>query len=505
MSYDWTINYLYNLQKYGIKFGLNNISRLMSALDNPHKSFFSIHVAGTNGKGSTSAIIASILKTAGLKVGLFTSPHLVSFTERIRVNSEDITESEVVSLTEEIKTKVENTPSLSLPPRGGELKLNPTFFEFITAMALLYFKRKNIDIAVIEVGMGGRLDATNIITPEVSVITKISYDHREFLGNTLKEIAHEKAGIIKEGVPVIVSPQKPEVLDVIVDKAEEKNTKVYLYDRDFSSVIKREDLSGICFDYYSDRTINDLYLPLIGEHQMYNASVAIKTIELLSKKLTLHSLLASSSLSLHVKAEEHTPALLSRWDLPSPLAGEGKGERYHRFLNTALYQFIKKGLDNVKWHGRLEFIKEDPPILIDGAHNPAAAEALSDSLVKNFLERYKRIILILGIMGDKDIEGIMQPLLPLASEIILTSPDYERAASPAKLAEAAASLGFPHVRIAPTVRDALEMAIKESSKFKNNKNSKLNSSLILVTGSFYTIGEVKEAIGQKGVLARLRE
>ncbi|MEW6675038.1 MAG: folylpolyglutamate synthase/dihydrofolate synthase family protein [Nitrospirota bacterium] len=447
MSYSETVNYLYNLQKHGIKFGLDNIIRLMSVLDNPHKSFLSVHVTGTNGKGSTSAIIASILKTAGLRVGLFTSPHLVSFTERVRINDEEITEDEVVGLTEEIREK-----SLKLKARSSDF--SPTFFEVVTAMAFMYFKRGKIDIAIIEVGMGGRLDATNIIIPEVSVITSISYDHKEFLGNTLKEIANEKAGIIKDGIPVVISSQYPDVLKLIEVKAEGKNTKVYLYGRDFSSVLRREDLSGIHFDYWSKDsfTIHDLHLPLIGEHQMQNASVAIKTVELIN---TRYSLLVTS-------------------------------------------HFIREGLENVRWPGRLEIIKEDPPILIDGAHNPAAAEVLSKALKKNFLRKYKRIILVLGIMGDKDIRGIMDPLLPLASEVILTSPAYSRSASPYKLVDIAASLGFSDVRTAPTVMDAIEMA-------KNSSLITHHSSLIVVTGSFYTIGEAKEAIGQKGVLARLRE
>jgi len=465
MSYSDTVNYIYNLQKHGIKFGLRNITRLVSILGNPHKSFPSVHVAGTNGKGSTSAFIASLLKISGLKVGLFTSPHLVSFTERIRVNSEEITEHEVMSLTEEIRSKV--------------VDFSPTFFEVVTALAFLYFQRKRIDIAVIEVGMGGRLDATNILMPEVSVITCIDYDHREYLGDTLSEIAYEKAGIIKDSIPVVVSSQAPGVLEVIEAKAKEKNSEVYLYGRDFSAVLKREDPSGICFDYFGGDSfdIHDLYLPLIGEHQMQNATVAIKAVELLSKKITPNS-------------ELRTP------------------------------NFIREGLKDVKWPGRLEMIQDNPPILIDGAHNPAAAVMLSRALVKNFLGIYKKIILILGIMGDKDIEGIMKPLLPIASEIILTSPGYERAAPPAKLAGIAASLGFPEVRVASCVKDAIEMAIKIAECRMQNSECEMRSteyeiipkyeicnpkSLIVITGSFYTIGEAEEVLGQKGVLTRLRE
>ena len=320
MSYSGTINYLYNLQKHGIKFGLENISRLMSSLGNPHESFLSVHVAGTNGKGSVSAIIASVLRTAGLKVGLFTSPHIVSFTERIRINDEEITENDVIGLTEEIRGVVE---------RRGDF--SPTFFEVVTAMALLYFKRKKVDIAVIEVGMGGRLDATNIITPEVSVITNISYDHREFLGSTLKEIAHEKAGIIKDGVPVVVSYQEPEAMEVIERKAIEKGARLYVYGRDFSSALRREDLSGICFDYWSGDSqfaIPDLVLPLIGEHQMQNASVAIKAVELINERRLKPAAIRQNEAFMsysETKGKEDNP--------PSPpFSKGGKGDFYLKKL-----------------------------------------------------------------------------------------------------------------------------------------------------------------------------
>ena len=450
MSYNKAIGYLYSLQKYGIELGLGNMIRLMSVLEDPYESFPSVHVAGTKGKGSTSAIAASVLKASGLRVGLFTSPHLVSFTERIKVNDEEITEDEVINLTEEIREKVSDI-KYQMP------NFSPTFFEVVTSMALLYFARKKVDIAVIEAGMGGRLDATNIIMPEVSVITNISYDHMEFLGDTLIEIANEEAGIIKDGIPVVISSQFPEVLEVIEAKAEEKNTKVHLYGRDFYSVLKREGISGIYFDYQSKEqfTAHDLHLPLIGAHQMQNASVAIKTTELLFEKL-----------------------------IPN---------------------FIREGLKNVRWPGRLEIINEEPLILIDGAHNPAAAVVLSNALVKNFLGRYKRAILVLGIMGNKDIKGIMKPLLPLASEVILTSPEYERAASPAELADVAASLGFSRVWVTPTVKDAIKLAINLSAVSKEGHGGIDGSSLIVVTGSFYTIGEAKEALGQKGVLTKLRE
>jgi dihydrofolate synthase/folylpolyglutamate synthase len=506
MSYSETISYIYNLQKHGIKLGLSNITRLVSILGNPHKSFPSVHVAGTNGKGSTSAFIASILRASGLKVGLFTSPHLVSFTERIKVNDEEITEYEVVSLTEEIRSKVAD--------------FSPTFFEVVTAMVFLYFQRKGIDIAVIEVGMGGRLDATNILVPEVSVITSIDYDHMEFLGETIKEVANEKAGIIKDSIPVVISSQTSEVLKVIEAKARERNSEVYLYGRDFSAVLKRDDPSGICFDYFGDSfAMHDLYLPLAGEHQMQNASVAIKAATISWNKIG----------KKRRNAENEKGRKIETGISPVPRVPDSPVHE------EEIMSLIRKGLASVRWPGRLEMIKDDPPILLDGAHNPAAAVILSRALVKNFLGIYKKIILILGIMGDKDIEGIMRPILPIASEIILTSPSYERAAPPAKLASIAASLGFPEVRIAPTLQDAIEMArniCKQSNSPSNSNNPHLppfskggmggfvkggsgrvensslvihHSSLIVITGSFYTIGEAKEALGQKGILTRLRE
>ncbi|MBU4320208.1 MAG: bifunctional folylpolyglutamate synthase/dihydrofolate synthase [Nitrospinae bacterium] len=463
MGYAAAVNYLYGLQKHGIKLGLDNTISLLSLLDNPQNYFQSIHIAGTNGKGSTSAIIASILQAAGFRTGLFTSPHLVSFTERIRVNNEQITESDVVSLAEEIRFKIQDS----------RFKMTPTFFELVTAMGFLYFKRKNIDWAVVETGMGGRLDATNVLLPEASVITSIGYDHREFLGNTLSAIAEEKAGIIKNRVPVITSAQEPSVMDVIKKKADEKESRLFVYGRDFSAAVKAEDTSGSVFNYNGGSNIEDLAISLPGRHQVLNASLALKTIEIVSKKSSHHAL-------------------------------------------RITYHAIRNGLENIKWHGRLEFVSKEPPILIDGAHNPSAAEILAASLKEIFLRAYRRIILIIGVMSDKDIRGIMAPLLPLAAEIILTAPACERAASPQKLADCAAEMGFTNTHIAPTVKDAIDMAIKSSNAScvkrdalqEKSLDSSLithHSSLILITGSFYTIGEAKEMLCGRGILSGLRE
>lgn len=434
MSFEETIAYLYRLQQHGMKFGLDNIRRLMAALDNPQDAFRSVHIAGTNGKGSTAAMIESMLRTGGGKTGLFTSPHLVSFTERIRVNGKEITENEVVNLADEVRRVADDVPDFS-----------PTFFEVTTAIAFLYFRKSGIDWGVIEVGMGGRLDATNVLMPEASVITPVGIDHREFLGDSLKEIAGEKAGIIKRGVPVITAPQHPEVMEVLVRKSEECGAARYAYGKDFAAEMTAEDLTGIRIDYQGISAYRGLAVQLAGRHQAVNAAVAVRTVEEISRAY---------------------PSL--RCDIPL-------------------------GLKHARWPGRLEFVKEHPPVLIDGAHNPQAASMLA-AYLKKALELYSRIILVMGIMTDKDREGIMEPLLPLASEIIFTAPAYGRAASPEMLAAQARAKGY-FSKTAESVADALVMA----------EDLYLQGDLIVVTGSFYTIGEAEEALGRKGILARLRE
>ena len=435
MSYKETIGYLFGLQKYGMKFGLDNITKLLAASGEPQSSFHSIHVAGTNGKGSTSAMIASVLREAGMCAGLFTSPHLVSFTERIRVNGEEMPEKDVVVFADRVRGIAEGIGDFS-----------PTFFEVVTTMAFLYFREKKVDWAVVETGLGGRLDATNIIMPMASVITSIGYDHCEFLGKTLKEITGEKAGIIKCGVPVITADQAPESIEVIERRAAEKSSPLYKYGNDFSAVMVSERPDGIEFSYQGSGNYSNINLHLAGAHQMMNASMAIKTIEVLS---------------------DTYPAL-----------------RCH----------IRSGIEQTIWPGRLEMVSDEPPIVIDGAHNPQAARVLSAYLQKILAEKYRRVILVAGMMGDKDIAGMLDMLLPVASEIIFTAPAYGRAATPDVLCSYAASQGYT-ARTAATVSDAITRA----------RGLYQPGDIIVITGSFYTIGEAKEALGDKGVLPGLRE
>ena len=435
MKYSDTIEYLYGLQKFGMKFGLDNIRLLMSLLGAPQKSFSSVHVAGTNGKGSTSAMIESLLRTKGIRTGLFTSPHLVSFTERIRVNGEEISEDAVIELAEEVRKAA-----------AGIEDFCPTFFEVVTAMAFLYFMSMKVEWAVVEVGMGGRLDATNIIQPEVAVITNIGIDHCEFLGDTLEEIAREKAGIIKQGVPVVIAGQQPEVMRVIQQRCEEAGAPLFRFQSEFSAERASGDAGAISLNYYGKNAYLDVGVSLPGEHQIGNAALAIKAAEVLS-------------------------------------------ERYPEMDFD-----IRKGLGAVSWPGRLEMIRETPPILIDGAHNPPAAAVLAAHLRKLLGAKYQRIIMVAGVMADKDIPGILRPLLPLAAEIIFAAPAYGRAASAEKLQSSATDLGYAS-KTAGSVAGALTMA----------EGLYGPGDLIVVTGSFYTIGEAKEASGHKGVLAGLRE
>jgi dihydrofolate synthase/folylpolyglutamate synthase len=435
-KYDTTVNYLYSLQKHGIKLGLANITKLMDLLGDPHNSFHSVHVAGTNGKGSTSTAIASILKENGFKVGLFTSPHLVSFTERIRINNIRIEESEVIETASMIHDYI----------AGSDLK--PTFFEFVTAMAFYYFAQNNVDWAVIETGMGGRLDATNVILPQVSIITNISLDHCEFLGDNISDITFEKAGIIKQGVPVITSSGDPEVVKHLSDIACSRDSEIQIYDKDFKGELIFMDDKQITFNYKGHKNYNALSISLTGKYQLYNACTAVRACEILREK-------------------------------GFPISDEA----------------VRSGLLNVNIEGRLECVSESPPVFIDGAHNPDAAHLLAVSVKTLFPD--KKIILIVGIMDDKDIKGILYPLAHISESVILTKPGYDRAASPEKLKKNIMDFTGIHASImsTDTVYDAIELAKTRCRK----------DNIILVTGSFYTAGEVKEIFGCSGILSTLRE
>lgn len=430
-SYQETIDYLYGLQKHGVKLGMSNTIALMEALGNPQKRFPSVHVAGTNGKGSTCAFLSSILSAAGYRVGLYTSPHLVSFTERIRINGSPIAESKVV----ELGRRVREAYRILASPSGSTL--NPTFFEVTTAIAFSYFAEEAIDVAVVEVGMGGRLDATNVITPLVSVITNIDLEHMEFLGNTLELIAAEKAGIIKPGVPVVSGVRQPEVVHLIKTVSDAAGAPLSLLARDFKpGNIRSGKIQN--FDYQGrGASWAGLMIQLVGKYQVDNACLALAAVEWLQET-----------------------------GMP---------------VNEAA---VRRGLEEARWEGRLERVSKNPDIYLDGAHNPASAKMLAAAL-KDLRLDYRQLVLIIGILGDKDVRGIISELLPLADRVIVTKPDYSRALDVALLAKEVRSL-HSTVDSAQSLGQAIEKAKAAAGK----------DDLIVITGSLYVVGDARASIIQ---------
>ena len=435
MSYNNIIDYLYSLQSAGIKLGLDNIRRLLERLGNPHMDFQSIHIAGTNGKGSTAALIASCFESSGERTGLFTSPHLLSFTERIRVSGTEVTEAEVVGLAQRVRVAADG--------------LNPTFFEVVTAMAFVHFRERKVRWAVVETGLGGRLDSTNVLAPALSVITPISMDHMEFLGNTLKEVAAEKAGIIKDGVPVVSAPQTPEALAVLTGTAARHKAEFSLLGEDFTFRLKDATTSGVSLTYSDDDlNIPGIEVPLAGEYQAMNAAVAVRAF---------------------------SQAMKSMKDIGM----------------EAVASAVRQGAKDLKWPGRLELVADDPPVYLDGAHNPAASSALARELLIRPVAPPEETVLVLGVMKDKDAEGLVRPLLALAGEVICTAPAYVRAMSAEELAAVVTALGR-EARAVAGVKRALDEA-------------RATGKTVLVAGSFFTAGEALEALGIQGVHTRLRE
>lgn len=361
MNYPEAIQFLYDLRMFGAKLGLENTFKLAELSGNPQRKLRFIHVAGTNGKGSTCAMLESIYRAAGYKTGLFTSPHLVSFTERMQVNRKTISEGDVARLVADIREPLKAFPH----------EAHPTFFEVVTLMALKYFAEQNCEIVIWETGMGGRLDATNIVTPLASVITNVQLDHQKWLGETLDKIAFEKAGIIKEGVPVITATDAPEALKVIRETALGMNASL--------TAVSQADTRVPPLD--------KIELPLLGAHQRLNAVTALATVRVLRSQL--------------------------------PVSDNA----------------LCTGLQTVEWAGRMQLFQKDPrqTVLVDGAHNPDGAIALRNAL-KTYFPRRKPT-LIVGMLADKSWEQMCGILAPLASRILLVPVSSDRTAQPADLAE----------------------------------------------------------------------
>jgi dihydrofolate synthase/folylpolyglutamate synthase len=359
MTYPDAIKFLYNLQLFGSKFGLEDTVRLAALSGNPQQRLRFIHVAGTNGKGSTCAMLESIYRAAGLRVGLFTSPHLVAFSERIQVNRQPVSEPDVARLVGELRALLEHFPA----------DAHPTFFEVVTVMALRYFAEQECDLVIWETGLGGRLDATNIVTPLASVITNIQFDHQQWLGDTLERIASEKAGIIKPGVPVITAVDNPEAFRILFETAHQQNAPFRL----------------ITWAQTENHPMRGLQLPLLGEHQRLNAAVAAYTALAIADKIPV------------------------------------------------THEIIRAGLSRVEWPGRLQLVEHPPghKLLLDGAHNIGSAETLRTALRTYFATRAPTFIL--GILRDKDWLPMCEILAPLAARILLVPVSSRRSATPEEL------------------------------------------------------------------------
>ncbi|MDM7986298.1 MAG: folylpolyglutamate synthase/dihydrofolate synthase family protein [Smithella sp.] len=413
--------YLESLNIHKMRFGLQSVTELLSRLNNPQKSYKTIIIGGTNGKGSTAAMIASLLRSAGYRVGLYTSPHLVDVRERVVINGRKISRKDFYQTIEFVKHKTQKPV---------------TYFEFLTAVAFVYFHEKNVDLAVLEVGLGGRLDATNVCTPLVSVITNIDFDHTAYLGGTLEAIAWEKAGIIKrKGICLTAAKQKV-VLNVFQDVCRRRQARLYDLGRDIK--IKKQEDGFFTYDGLH-RHLKNLKIPLLGEHQASNAALALATIEICEEK----------GLNIH---------------------------------DTA----IRRGLENTRWAARLEVLWENPLFMLDGAHNPAGIKSLCRFLKKDFSCR--RLIFIFSALADKDFSSMLKKIASCAHTIILTPLKTERAAPVNEMSTFLIKIGCTPV-IAENVTQALEKAFALAGQ----------NDLICAAGSFYLAGETKQAFPKLAV------
>lgn len=411
MTYQEILTHIYGLGRFGVRPGLGAIRSLLKALGDPQEGLRVVHVGGTNGKGSTAAFLSSILSAAGYRVGLFTSPHLVHFTERIRIDGAEIAEEEVVSLAGRV---------IAAAPA------ETTFFELVTAMAYLHFAERGVDAAIMEVGMGGRLDATNAASGILSVITPVSLDHCEHLGDSLALVASEKGGIIKAGRPVVLSAQPGEALAVLGERCGALHSPFYIHGADFSAEWEEGGLN-----YRGLRcALAGLKPGIPGRYQAENAACALAAAELLG-------------------------------DCGYEIGGGA----------------MRRGIESASWPGRMEMFGHAPAILLDGAHNPAGAKALAEALAEIPRER---LILVAGVMGDKDLEGILSPLLPLADRVFAASSPLPRAFPSAELASFCRERGV-EATDAGSVARALSLAVDFASP----------RDLVVVCGSLFVVGEAR--------------
>ena len=445
MNYDTAVRYLLSLgrelaaptQAAAAKFDLENISVLAERLVRPDRAYPSAHIAGTNGKGSTAAFLESILRHAGFRTGLNTSPHLEEINERIRIAGEEISDEAFADVLTRIQSVTEELLA------AGKLRAHPTYFECVTAMAFQYFAEQRVEFGVFEVGLGGRLDATNILTPVVSIITRIDFDHESFLGHSLREIAAEKAGIIKPAVPIIMAEQRPEAREVVIARARELRSPVI--ETSTAYQIDRESMVDGCvrarIREVSSGWEIDLAPRLPGRFQLQNATNAVAAARLL----------------------------------------RGRGFRISD-------EDIAEGIAGTVWPGRIEKLQSHPDVYLDGAHNPSAARELATFLEENFAGR--KIYLLYGALRDKAVDEVAGLLFPFAAEVIFTEPRTSRAISAAQLAEIAAHHAAQSVVIADA-EQALDYALSKAA----------SGDAVFITGSLYLVGQLRHYWKQRTQVA----
>ena len=421
MTYEEALSYIHSICWKGSKLGLDRTRELLGKLNDPQKELKFIHIAGTNGKGSTAAMLSSILEEAGYRVGLYTSPFINRFNERMQVNHQPIPDEELAALTEYVR------------PHADAMADSPTEFELITALAMVWFARQNCDIVVLEVGMGGELDSTNIIdAPEAAVIAAMGMDHVKELGPTMADIARAKAGIIKEGGRVVSYGGNPEADEVIAAGCRARNAS--LCQPDFSAIVPGDfSLEGQTFSYKGWR---GLRIPLVGAYQMNNAAVVLETVEVLRQR---------------------------GWSVSD--------------------EAVRKGLADTRWPARFEVLRRDPVFIVDGGHNPHGIRATAESLRRLFPGR--KITFVTGVMADKDVEHILGLIVPLADQFFTVRPDNPRAMDAGELARRIEAMGAKATACA-SVRDGVDRAIQAEGPH----------GVACALGSLYMSGEVRSCFGK---------
>lgn len=434
MTYEEALCYLEQLGKFGINLGLVRIEQLLGLMNNPERRFKTIHVTGTNGKGSTTAMVAAVLCAAGIKTGMYTSPHLVEYTERIVIDNQTVSREQFASAIEYVKKFADQ-----MVARGWE---HPTQFEVLTAAAFYHFAAAGVEYAVIEVGLGGLLDSTNVIMPEIAVITNVTLEHTDRCGDTIAEIANHKAGIIKQGVPVVTGAQEA-ALEVIKTKAAERAAQLYVCGRDFSGrsagevkpfrqkvAVTAKECNTTCYE-----------LGLLGRHQAGNCAIAVMTVRLLRRNDS-------------------------------------------RITEKAIHH----GLAKVSWPGRFEVFSGEPAIIIDGAHNPAGAKVLRETLDDIFPAR--RIVFLLGILKDKDITGIVHALIRPEDTVIVAAPRSDRAGDPEQIAR---EIRADYVETATSIEQGINKAVHLG---------RIQDGVMCAAGSLYLVGTVRQWVISRQKISR---